>query len=148
MRILVLFAALLSLVGCAAPQKVISETERQQQAVQWAITEEVKLRLISADCAQLDGILEAAANYTVRDWHNRNGELINSADDHFTYHMAMFNQGNWEGATSMSQQMVYAAVQKAELQANNVIGVEPDEKRAVCMTTSVSYTHLTLPTKA
>ncbi|GAA3932179.1 hypothetical protein [Litoribacillus peritrichatus] len=139
MKIITLVIALAVLAGCAAPQKVVSEAERQQQAVQWAIKEEVKLRVVAAECAQLDGILEAAANYAVRDWHLRNGDLVNSADDHFTYHMAMFNQGNWEGATSMSQQMVYAAVQKAEIEAAAMIGVEPEDKRSVCMKTLDQY---------
>ncbi|WP_386714643.1 hypothetical protein [Litoribrevibacter euphylliae] len=139
MRQLVILVAAMFLAACAAPQKVISEAERQQQAVQWAITEEVKLRLVAADCAQLDGILEAAANYAVRDWHLRNGELIKSADEHFTYHMAMFNQGNWDGATAMSQQMVYAAVQNAEQQSNAILQVDPKEKRNVCLSTLDRY---------
>lgn len=139
MRVLSIILAALLLAACSAPKKVISETERQQQAVQWAMTEEVKLRVIAADCAQLDGILEAAANYAVRDWHKRNGELIKSADEHFTYHMSMFNQGNWEGATAMSQQMVYAAVQRAEQLAEPVVSTEPEQKRAACMKTLDQY---------
>ena len=139
MKRLLTLLVVLNLAACAAPKKVISEAERQQQTVQWAITEEVKLRLIAADCAQLDGILEAAANYAVRDWHSRNEELINSADEHFTYHMAMFNEGNWEGATAMSQQMVYAAVQNAEQLAGGVTQVESGKKRGVCLKTLDQY---------
>ncbi len=139
MKFLISLLATLTLVGCAAPKKEISEAERQQQAVQWAITEEVKLRLIAADCAQLDGILEAAANYAVRDWHLRNGSLIESADEHFTYHMSMFNEGNWAGATAMSQQMVYAAVQRAEQLAGEIIPADTDDKRALCLATLDQY---------
>lgn len=139
MRQFFILLAAMTLAACSAPKKVISEAERQQQAVQWAIAEEVKLRLIAADCAQLDGILEAAANYAVRDWHLRNGELIQSADEHFTYHMTMFNQGNWEGATAMSQQMVYAAVQRAEQLSEAILQVDPDDKRNVCLSTLDQY---------
>ena len=139
MRALLIMLATLTLVACAAPKKEISEAERQQQAVQWAISEEVKLRLVASDCAQLDGILEAAANYAVRDWHVRNGELIQSADEHFTYHMSMFNNGNWEGATAMSQQMVYAAVQRAEQAARQMIPAESSDKRSVCLKTLDQY---------
>jgi hypothetical protein len=127
------------MVACASQPKVVkSEAQRQQEAVQFAITEEIRLRLIAADCSQMDGILEAAANYTVRDWHLRNGKLIEAADEHFTYHMSMFNQGKWQGATAMSQQMVYAAYQTAERAAQEVIAVEND-KRAACMSRLDAY---------
>jgi len=123
----------LTLVLCVLAISACSSSNRtpDEQAISYALVEDVKVRKLTDECSKINVTAKQAAWRGYRSWWKRNGNLVEAADYGLSYNLVTLTDTRQETGARYAMGLTFDIVSEAEQQVNDLLA--EGDKTEVCL---------------
>ncbi|MBE0483245.1 MAG: hypothetical protein IBX52_07050 [Bacterioplanes sp.] len=132
-RLLALMMTVLLVQGCSS--KPLSETG---EAVYYALQTETSLRYWVEACSEINTGLRQSALLTQRDWWQRNGAFVESADFGLAYNIVQVTNTRAETGARLAMALTWQVVETAEQEIQSVL-TKSSNREQICQGILAQY---------
>lgn len=129
---LILVICVLALSACSGVSRTPDE-----QAINYALVEDVTLRKLADQCSDLSVTAKQAAWRGYRSWWKRNGSLVEAADYGLSYNLVTLTDSRQETGARYAMGLTFDIVAEAEQRVAEIL--EGSDKAATCMDIMAEY---------
>ncbi|EAT13691.1 hypothetical protein RED65_09874 [Oceanobacter sp. RED65] len=122
----------LSLVACSGPSRT-----PQEQAISYALIEDVTLRKLQEECTDVSTSAKQSAWRGQRSWWKRNGGLVKAADYGLSYNVVTLTDDRLETGARYAMGLTFDIVHAAEENVKALLA--GDDKEKACMNVMSEY---------
>ncbi|MEY8204666.1 MAG: hypothetical protein RPR40_06285 [Bermanella sp.] len=129
---LVIILSLLALAACSGVSR-----SPQEQAISYALVNDVALRKLTDQCSKVSVAAKQAALRGYRSWWKRNGNLVEAADYGLSYNLVTLTNDRLETGARYAMGLTFDIVAEAEQRVADLLNAGDQED--TCLDTMAEY---------